>query len=331
MAVHRVVVLALPGVFPFELGIPARVFRAAVGRGGTPLYEVTTCSIDGRPVATNADFTIGVAHDQAALARADTVVVAPTDASAASTPADVALLDAAGAALAGLRPGVRVASICNGADVVARAGLLDGRPATTHWNHAQEFRARYPQVLLDPDVLYVDDGDVLTSAGAASGIDLCLHLVRRDHGVEVANGAARACVVPPHRDGGQAQYVDHPVPAATDASTAGARSWALARLDRPIDLATMAAHAAMSVRTFTRRFRDEVGVSPHQWLTQQRVARARELLETTDLPVDQVAQQVGIGTAASLRLHMAASVGVPPTAYRRTFRARDDAGTATAS
>ena len=206
MAVHRVVVLALPGVFPFELGIPARVFRAAVGRGGTPLYEVTTCSIDGRPVATNADFTIGVAHDQAALARADTVVVAPTDASAASTPADVALLDAAGAALAGLRPGVRVASICNGADVVARAGLLDGRPATTHWNHAQEFRARYPQVLLDPDVLYVDDGDVLTSAGAASGIDLCLHLVRRDHGVEVANGAARACVVPPHRDGGQAQF-----------------------------------------------------------------------------------------------------------------------------
>ncbi len=220
---------------------------------------------------------------------------------------------------------MRVASICTGADVLARAGILDGRPATTHWGHAEVFRARHPRVRLDPDVLYVDDGDVLTAAGAASGIDLCLHLVRRDHGVEVANRAARACVVPPHRDGGQAQYIDHPVPAPADASTAEARAWALQHLDAPLDLATLAGRAAMSVRTFTRRFRDEVGLSPNRWLTQQRVALALRLLETTDLPVDQVAQRVGMGTAASLRLHLAASVGVSPTAYRRTFRARDEA------
>ena len=165
-----------------------------------------------------------------------------------------------------------MASICTGADVLARAGLLDGRPATTHWRHAEAFRARYPEVRLDPDVLYVDDGNVLTAAGAASGIDLCLHLVRRDHGVEVANRAARACVVPPHRAGGQAQYVDHLMPVSAEASTADRRSdWALERLGAHLDLATMATHAAMSVRTFTRRFRDEVGMSPNRWLTQQRL------------------------------------------------------------
>jgi transcriptional regulator GlxA family with amidase domain len=322
-------VLALPGVFPFELGIPARVFGAALDGDGRALYEVVTCSVDGRPVATNSDFTIGVQRSLGALHEADTVVVPPTDATLAPTPAVADVLDAAGAALLGLPATTRVASICTGAEVLARAGLLDGRPATTHWGHAEAFRARHPRVRLDPDVLYVDDGDVLTAAGAASGIDLCLHLVRRDHGVEVANRAARACVVPPHRAGGQAQYVDHPVPAPAGASTADTRVWALGRLDAPLDLATMAGHAAMSVRTFTRRFRDEAGMSPNQWLTQQRVALARRLLETTDLTVDQVAQRVGIGTAASLRLHMSASLGVSPTAYRRTFRLRNEDSVAT--
>ena len=334
---HRVVVLALPGVFPFELGIAARVFGAARDAEGRALYEVVTCSVDGRPVATNADFRVAVERDLTATSEADTVVVPPIDVTGEPTPADDALLDAAGAALRALlsppEPGrghgpaadVRVASICTGADVLARAGILDGRPATTHWGHAEVFRARYPRVRLDPDVLYVDDGDVLTAAGAASGIDLCLHLVRRDHGVEVANRAARACVVPPHRDGGQAQYIEYPEPAPADASTAEARAWALQHLDAPLDLATLAGRAAMSVRTFTRRFRDEVGLSPNRWLTQQRVALALRLLETSDLPVDQVAQRVGMGTAASLRLHLAASVGVSPTAYRRTFRARDEA------
>jgi transcriptional regulator GlxA family with amidase domain len=322
--VHRVVVLALPGVIPFELGIPARVFGAALDGHARALYEVVTCSVDGRPVATNADFTIGVRHDLSALQDADTVVVPPADTELVPTPEVADALDAAGGALRGLPAETRVASICTGADVLARAGLLDGRPATTHWRHAEAFRARHPEVQLDPDVLYVDDGDILTAAGAASGIDLCLHLVRRDHGVEVANRAARACVVPPHRAGGQAQYVDHLIPVSAEASTADTRSWALERLDAQLDLATMAAHAAMSVRTFTRRFRDEVGMSPNRWLTQQRLALAQRLLETTDLPVDQVAQRVGIGTAASLRLHMSAALGVSPTAYRRTFRPHND-------
>jgi transcriptional regulator GlxA family with amidase domain len=332
---HRVVVVALPGVYPFELGIPARVFQAAEDAAGRRLYDVVTCSVDGRPVATNADFAIAVTHDLTALATADTVVVPPAGLTEKAT-ADVAAdlppdeaerarrtLALVGAALRDLRrdrPGVRLASICTAVDVLAHAGLLDGRPATTHWHHAAAFGARHPGVRLDPDVLYVDDGDLLTAAGAASGVDLCLHIVRRDHGVEVANRVARACVVPPHRDGGQAQYVDHPVPGAPEASTAATRAWALDRLDTPLTLADMAAHAAMSVRTFTRRFRAEVGVSPNRWLTQQRVSLARRLLETTDLPVDQVAQRVGMGTAASLRLHMSAAVGVSPTTYRRTFR-----------
>jgi transcriptional regulator GlxA family with amidase domain len=327
---HRVVVVALPGVIPFELGIPSRVFGAAADAAGRPLYEIVTCSVDGGPVATDADFAVTVSHGLGALADADTVVVVPArgldDAGEASGAVDTAVdaaVEAASAALRRLhdrRPGVRIASICTAAEVLARAGLLDDRPAATHWRHAPGFAARYPAVRVDAQVLYIDDGDVLTAAGAASGVDLCLHIVRRDHGVEAANRVARACVVPPHRDGGQAQYVDHPMPGSPESSTAATRAWALDRLDTALTLADLAAHAAMSVRTFTRRFRAEVGVSPNRWLVQQRVALARRLLETTDLPVDEVARRAGLGTAASLRLHMAATVGVPPTAYRRAFR-----------
>jgi transcriptional regulator GlxA family with amidase domain len=178
----------------------------------------------------------------------------------------------------------------------------------------------YPQVLLDPDVLFVDEGDVLTSAGVAAGVDLCLHLVRQDHGAAVANRAARRCVVPPWRAGGQSQYIEHHVPAQPDTSTAPVRAWALAHLDGPLDLAELARRSSMSVRTFSRRFRDETGESPGRWLAQQRVDRARHLLETTDLPVDQVARHAGFGTGAALRAQMAAAVGVAPSAYRSTFR-----------
>jgi transcriptional regulator GlxA family with amidase domain len=223
------------------------------------------------------------------------------------------------AALHRVRHGTRVASICTAAAILAEAGLLDGRAATTHWKHVDDFQRRYPAVRVDPDALYVDAGDIVTAAGAASGVDPCLHLIRRDHGAGVANAVARDCVVPPHRDGGQAQYVHHLVPAAPAASTAATRAWVLDRLGDDLSLDRMARHAAMSVRTFSRRFADEVGVSPSRWLTQQRVDRARVLLETTDLPVDHIAERVGLGTAASLRLHMTAAVGVPPSAYRRTF------------
>ena len=316
---HRIAVLALPAVLPFELSIPARVFEFATGAGGEPLYEVVTCSLDGGPVPTAGDFTVVVRHGPEALATADTVIVPPVD----TAVADEHALAAAARAVRRVAGRARIASICTGADVLAAAGLLDGLRATTHWKHTDEFARAHPAVRLDPDVLYVDEGDVLTAAGAAAGVDLCLHLVRRDHGAEVANRAARTCVVPPHRDGGQAQFVDRPVAADAGASTATTRAWALAHLDRPLALPDLARHAAMSVRTFTRRFRDEVGMSPNRWLTQQRVELARRLLETTDLPVDQVAEKVGIGSAASLRLHLGAALGVPPSRYRRTFRVRD--------
>lgn len=303
-------VLALDGVYPFELGIPSRIFGAADGR-----YEVLTCSVDGGPVRTNADFSVTVEHGPEALATADTVVIAPI--APASVSADIP--DEVRAALARIRPGTRIVSICTGAFVLAAAGLLDGRRATTHWQVADHFRRMFPHIDLDPDVLFVDDDPVLTSAGAASGVDVCLHLVRKDHGSRLANTVARRCVVPPFRDGGQAQYIEQPVPETGAASTAATRTWALERLGEPLTLSDLAAHARMSLRTFARRFHDEVGVSPGRWLIQQRVARARHLLESSDLPVDHIAGQVGFATGASLRQHLHAAIGVSPQAYRRTF------------
>ncbi|MGW3459441.1 GlxA family transcriptional regulator [Streptomyces olivaceoviridis] len=308
---ERVVVLALDGVYPFELGIPSRIFGAADGH-----YEVFTCTVDGRPVRTNADFTVGVAHGPEILETADTVVVASMAPAHIPTglPAEVA------AALDRIRPDARIVSICTAAFVLAEAGLLDGRRATTHWQVADLFRRRYPRVDLDPDVLFVDDGRILTSAGAASGVDICLHIVRTDHGSELANAVARRCVVPPFRDGGQAQYIEQPVPESGAAGTAATRAWALERLDEPLTLADLAGHARMSLRTFARRFGDEVGLSPGRWLIQQRVARARHLLEASDLPVDRIATEVGFATGASLRQHLHAAIGVSPQAYRRTFQ-----------
>ncbi|RKE20900.1 GlxA family transcriptional regulator [Streptomyces sp. TLI_171] len=309
-APHRIAVLALDGVYPFELGIPRRVFGSTDG-----LYELATCTVDGRPVRSDADFTIGVEHGPEILAEADTVVIPPF----AFDLVGPELPPAVAAALALIRPGTRILSICTGAFVLAAAGLLDGRPATTHWALAPRFRALFPQVRLDADVLFVDDGDLLTSAGAASGVDLCLHVLRSDHGAAVANHAARLCVVPPWRDGGQAQYIEHPVPAAGSAGTAATRDWALTHLHRPLTLAELAAHAVMSTRTFARRFQEETGQSPGRWLTQQRIARARHLLEATDLTVDQIATRVGFANPVSLRQHLHTAIGVSPLAYRRTF------------
>ncbi|MQY28954.1 GlxA family transcriptional regulator [Nocardia aurantia] len=310
---HRVVVLALDGVYPFELGIPTRVFGSADGR-----YEVRTCSVDGRPVRSGADFDIAVRHDAAVLETADTVVIPPCDIEAIL---ENGLPEPVSAALARIPVGARLVSICTGAAVVAAAGLLDGRPATTHWNATDRFRTAFPRVRLDPDVLYVDDGTLLTSAGAAAGVDLCLHLIRLDHGSEVANTVARRCVVPPWRDGGQAQYIEQPVPRTTSAGTGAARDWALRHLNLPLTLDDLARRAGMSGRTFARRFRDEVGESPGRWLIQQRLFRARELLESTDLPIDRVAAEVGFATGASLRQHLHEAIGVSPLTYRRTFRA----------
>ncbi|MFI9625149.1 GlxA family transcriptional regulator [Streptomyces sp. NPDC052042] len=327
---HRVVVLALDGLLPFELGIPQRIFGRSIGseplNRGRKLYEVVTCSIrPPGPVRTDADFTITVEHGPEALATADTVVV-PASYELGPVYTQGRLTDELTAAFAHIRPGTRMVSICTGSYVLAAAGYLDGRPATTHWSSADHFQQLFPDVRVDPDVLFIDDGDVLTSAGVAAGIDLCLHIVRRDHGAEVANDVARRTVVPPHRDGGQAQYIPRPVPEARLATTTTARAWALGRLEHPIQLRDMARQESMSVRTFTRRFREEVGVSPVQWLTRQRVERARQLLESTDLSIDQVARDAGFGTATSLRQHLQATLGVTPSAYRRTFRARATRG-----
>lgn len=225
------------------------------------------------------------------------------------------------AALAAIPETTRLLSICMGSYVLAAAGLLDGRPATTHWRRAGHFQRLFPRVRVDPSVLFIDDGLVLTSAGAAAGIDLCLHVIRGDHGSEIANAAARMCVVPPWREGGQAQFIERPLPEIATATTAPTRDWALARLREPLRLADLARHGQMSVRTFTRHFRAEVGMSPNRWITQQRVEHARRLLETSDLPVESIAYEAGLGSATVLRQHFRAALSVSPTAYRRTFRA----------
>ncbi|MFJ6569977.1 GlxA family transcriptional regulator [Streptomyces sp. NPDC091292] len=319
---HRVVVLALDGVLPFELGIPQRIFGRAFSQTGRrrALYEVVTCSVrPPGPVRAEADFSILVENGPEALATADTVVI-PASYQLGPVFEEGRLTDELATALALVRPGTRLVSICTGGYVLAAAGYLDGRPATTHWSHAEHFQRTFPLIEVDADVLFIDDGDVLTSAGVAAGIDLCLHMVRRDHGTAVANDVARRTVVPPHRDGGQAQYIQRPMPEPQVATTTAARAWALGRLHEPIQLRDMAEQEAMSVRSFTRRFREEVGISPGQWLTRQRVERARHLLESSDLSIDQVARDAGFGTAQSMRQHLQAALGVTPTAYRRTFR-----------
>ncbi|WP_431782344.1 GlxA family transcriptional regulator [Streptomyces chumphonensis] len=319
---HRVAVLVRDGLLPIELGLVHRLFGTAEAPDGSPLYEVVTCAAEPGQVRTDTDVTVGVAHGPEILEDADTVVVPAADED--YTRDDTALAPALRAALARIRPGARVASICTGAFVLAAAGLLDGRRATTHWSSADQFRGLFPAVRLDPDVLYTDDSGVLTSAGVAAGIDLCLHMIRCDHGTAVAGAVARRSVVPPHREGGQAQFIQRPVPREVGAgSTVRARAWAAERLHEPLTLRQLAEREGMSVRTFTRRFREEVGVSPGRWLTQQRVQRARHLLEESDLPVDRVAAEAGFGTAVSLRQHLQAALGVSPSAYRTTFRSPD--------
>ncbi|MEV5407330.1 helix-turn-helix domain-containing protein [Thermopolyspora sp. NPDC052614] len=315
---HRIVVLALPDFTALDFGIPIHVFRAT-DAGGNRLYEIDVCTPGGAPVHnSDAGYQIVSGRGLEALETADTVIVTGVH---DGPPMREGVVDAElGEALRAAARRARMVSICTGAFVLAAAGLLDGRPATTHWVHAARFRSLFPRVRLDPDVLFIDDGDVLTSAGVAAGLDLCLHILRRDHGGEVANRMARRCVTSPWREGGQAQYIERPVPDPNGTTTAPTRAWALERLDQDLDLETLAAHARLSVRTFTRRFREETGLSPNRWLTAQRVERARHLLETTDLTVTEVARLAGFGTTVSLRQHLHAAVGVAPLAYRTAFR-----------
>ena len=310
---HRVVILALDHVVPMDLGTPVQVFGSTGNR-----YDVRVCTPTPKGVASeNGLVRILADHGLEALDDADTVIVPGIH---GGPPFETGELDpAVKEALCSFRK--RLISICTGSFVLAAAGLLDGRPATTHWRHTDLFRRLYPKVNLDPEVLFVDDGDILTSAGVTAGVDLCLHVVRKDHGSAVANRAARRCVAAAWRDGGQAQFIERPVPGVGDLTTSVTRQWAQSRLHEPLALSTLASHARMSVRTFTRRFREETGMSPARWLVRQRVERARQLLEATDLPIDRVARESGFGTAAALRQQLHAIVGVSPMTYRRTFRA----------
>ncbi|MGH3388023.1 MAG: GlxA family transcriptional regulator [Actinomadura sp.] len=309
---HRVAVLAVPPVIPFDLSIPGLVFGSAEVDGEPP-YDVRVCTLEPGVIEASSDFAITVTRGLDLLDTADTVVVPGTLGRDAIDPRILAALRAAAAG------GRRLVSICTGAFVLAAAGLLDGRPATTYWRRAGEFAARFPAVHLDPRVLYVDGGQILTSAGLAAGIDLCLHVIRKDFGASVANAAARRVVVSPVRPGGQAQFISTPLPERDGLSLARTRAWALSRLDQRLTLDDLARHANVSIRTLTRRFRAETGLAPLQWLLHQRIERARELLEATALPVDEVARSSGLGSADSLRTHLLRHVGLTPTAYRSSF------------
>ncbi|MER5962253.1 helix-turn-helix domain-containing protein [Streptomyces sp. NPDC002057] len=309
-----VAVAVTEGMRHFELAVAYEVFGPAPAAVTGPWYEVSLC---GPATARLGRFRLEPDGGLDLLARADTVIVPALADSDPEPPAD--LVDAVRAAH---EAGARVASLCTGAFVLAAAGLLDGRRATTHWAHTEELAARHPRVEVDPDVLYVDSGSVLTSAGKAAAMDLCLHLVRSDHGSAVANTVARGLVVPPHRAGGQAQFVTAPVPAKDDHPLADLLPWAVARLDRPLTVEDLARRARMSSRNLGRHFRSVTGTTPLQWLLTQRIRHAQELLETTDESVEAIAEATGMGTATTLRRHFNRTVGVPPDTYRRTFRAR---------
>ena len=306
---HRIAVLALSGVAPLEVGIPFQVFD----RRGLP-YDLKLCGREAGPVDTDSGWEITATHGLDAVIAADTVIVPAFRDYLAGAPDDVA--DALREAS---RRGARVASICTAAFALASAGLLDGRRATTHWRWTDEFAQRYPNVALDSSALYVDAGDVVTSAGVASGIDLCLHLLRRDHGAAVANAVARDIVAAPHREGGQAQFIDRPSVTTTRTGIGETLEWALTRLAEPLTVADLAAHASMSTRNFARIFADETGISPMKWLNAARVNQARELLETTDTNIDDIAGRCGLGTPANFRQHFRRATGTTPSEYRRMF------------
>ncbi|WP_433759334.1 GlxA family transcriptional regulator [Nocardia sp. CA-135398] len=308
-----VAVVAVAPVKPFELAMPGTML-GTVTVDGEPCYRMVVCTAEpGVVPGALGGFDVVVPRGLDALDEADTVIVPSTGSRGTADAATIAALRRA------VDQGKRVTSICSGAFVLAQAGLLSGRTATTHWGLADELAAMFPDVTVRSDALFIEDGPVTTAAGAAAGIDLCLHLIRTDYGATVANAAARAAVVTPVRPGGQAQFVDSPLPPENGLTLSATRTWALERLDTPLSLDELATHARTSVRTLTRRFHEETGLSPQKWLLHQRIQRARELLESTTLPMDQVARHSGIGSAESLRQHMIRHVGLPPSAYRASF------------
>jgi transcriptional regulator GlxA family with amidase domain len=313
--VETVAVVAFDGISPFHLSVPCLVFGEDRDAAGRPRFRLLVCAAERGPLRTNAGFTIETPHGLQALRRAQIVVVPSWRETGESAPP--ALLDALRAAH---RRGATIVGLCLGAFVLAEAGLLDGRPATTHWHLVPQFAQRYPQVKLQPEVLYVDDGDILTSAGTAAGLDCCLHLLRVRHGADAANYAARRMVVAPHRQGGQAQYIQQPVrPAPERDRLSPLLEWMSRHLNQAHQLDDLAARALMSRRNFTRRFRDATGTTVGQWLQNQRLALAQRLLETSTQPVESIAADCGFGSAVSMRQHFSAAFKISPSAYRRQF------------
>jgi AraC family transcriptional activator FtrA len=313
MSLHRVVALLNPPQSPFELACAAEVFGTVL-QDVPARYSFRTCAERPGPLQTTVGFTMLVDAGLAALQEADTVVVPGWQPPGAPVPPTVT--DALGAAH---QRGARIVAICTGAFVLAQAGLLDGRRATTHWRRTAQLAATFPEVQVDQDVLFVDHGDVATSAGTGAGIDLCLHLVRSDHGAAYAAQIARNMVLPPHREGSQRQYATQPAPARADESLAPLLEWATSRLHTRLTLTRLAEHAGLSSRTLARRFTEQLGTSPGQWLLGQRLDAARVLLEQTDLPVEAIATRVGLASAVNLRRRFRAHLGTTPGAYRRTF------------
>lgn len=316
---HRVAVLALEGVLPLDLGIPLQVFAE---RPEYP-YRLAVCGAEAGVVTAESGIGVAVPFGLEALEKADTIVVPGYRPPTATLPSRVAT-----ALVAAHQRGARIVGICYGAFALASAGLLDGLTATTHWDAARILARMYPKVSVDENVLYVDQGQVLTSAGVAAGLDLCLYIVRKDLGAKAANDIARRLVTAPRRAGGQSQYVPtvRPVELA-DASLDALKGWARQHLGERLTLPQMAAHAKLSTRTFERRFIRETGITPHRWLQQIRLDEARALLEDSDLSVDQIADRVGLGSASNLRLQFRRSLGTTPTAYRRSFTTTLKTGT----
>lgn len=318
---RRIAVVIGDGVSAFEFAIACEVFGIDRTDDGVPPFRLDICAPEAGQVHASIGFGVVAPNDLGPVERADLVIVAPVGhAASPDFRLDPRVRDALHRALA---HGARIAGFCSAAFLLAQAGLLDGRRVTTHWRYAEELRVRYPRLQVEPDVLYVEDGPVCTSAGTAAGIDLCLHLVRQTYGPEVANAIARRMVVPPHRDGGQAQYVRTPVSVRPAQTLAPLLDWAIERLHEDLPVTRLAKQASMSPRTFARRFQDETGTSPHTWLLQQRVRLAERLLETTDAPVEEIAGRCGFGSATMLRHHFTRLRGTTPTAFRRTFACAD--------